>query len=214
MSDFDEVLERLLTDPGFPVALRANADAALAGYQLSDEERELLGAQVDLSAGEERTVDMRVSKSGIMGMVGPVVSALGMSVVSDASGTLGTTGGGGGVLDAGGPQQTLDVLAPHQIMDDGSAPVEAVGYHTRVDVNGDGVWDSYRAFERPDGGVDIHVDLNHDGVDDFVGHDLNRDGLVDSADYDTNFDATLDTRMFDDNGDGWMDRGEPIPGQH
>jgi hypothetical protein len=91
--------------------------------------------------------------------------------------------------------------------------VEAVGYHTQVDVDGDGHWDANTAYERGDGGVDIRVDRDGDGVAEFVGHDLNRDGLVDSADYDTDGDGVLDTRMVDDNGDGWMDRSTPIPGQ-
>jgi hypothetical protein len=77
VSDFDDVLERLITDPAFPAALRANPDAALAGYRLQPDERQLLAAQVDAHTGEERTVEMRVSKSGVMGMVGPVVSAMG-----------------------------------------------------------------------------------------------------------------------------------------
>jgi hypothetical protein len=95
----------------------------------------------------------------------------------------------------------------------GTPPTEAVGYHTSVDVDGDGRWDATTAYERADGGVDIHADLNRDGVADFVGHDDNRDGLVDSADYDTDGDGVLDTRMYDDNGDGWMDRSAPLPGQ-
>jgi hypothetical protein len=84
------------------------------------------------------------------------------------------------------------------------------GYHTHVDVDGDGHWDPYTLRGRPDGGVDILVDLNHDGRPDFVGHDYNADGLVDSADYDTNYDGVFDTRMYDDNGDGWMDRAVKI----
>jgi len=79
-------------------------------------------------------------------------------------------------------------------------------------VNGDGKWDAYTAYERPDGGVDIEVDVNHDGKIDFIGHDYNRDGLVDDAEYDTNRDGVMDTRMYDDTGDGWMDRREHIPG--
>jgi hypothetical protein len=106
------------------------------------------------------------------------------------------------------PGQTFGSAVPPATM--GAAPVPATDYHTHVDVNGDGVWDSYTAYERPDGGVDIHVDLDHDGVDDFVGHDVNRDGLVDYAEFDTDHDGVMDTRMTDDTGDGWMDRSERI----
>jgi hypothetical protein len=69
------------------------------------------------------------------------------------------------------------------------------------------------AYERPDGGVDIHVDVNHDGKVDFIGRDYNRDGLVDDADFDTELDGAMDTRMYDDNGDGWMDRSGPCRGR-
>jgi len=218
MSDFDDVLERLLSDPDFKNALGRNADAALAGYQLTAEERDLLGAQVDLGAGDERTVEMRVTKSGVMGMVGPVVSALGSGFLHDVgNGTI--SPGGKNMLDSGGPVQMLDSGGPTQSMgvDDASPSpplVEAVGYHTNVDADGDGTWDAYQAYQRPDGGIDIYVDRNHDGVVDFIGHDDNGDGIIESADYDTNFDGTMDTHMVDDNGDGWMDRSEPIPGQH
>ena len=47
MSDFDEVLERLITDPAFQTALQANPNAALAGYRLQPDERQLLAAQLD-----------------------------------------------------------------------------------------------------------------------------------------------------------------------
>ena len=96
----------------------------------------------------------------------------------------------------------------------GDAPgpdlVEATDYRTWVDVDGDGTWDAHTAYERTDGGVDIHVDIDHDGRVDFIGHDVDRDGLVDSAEYDTDRDGAMDTRMVDDNGDGWLDRRESI----
>jgi hypothetical protein len=223
MSDFDEVLERLLADPVFQAALQANPEAALAGYRLDPEERRLLDSQFDLGPGEERTVEMRVSKSGVMGLVGPVVSAF-----VAGSGPVDTPGHGAfglaprdeGVLDPGTPKQTFGSVHATEVFGltdtpgpSGAPPVEAVGYHTSVDVDGDGHWDANTAYERGDGGVDIRVDTNRDGVADFVGHDYDRDGLVDAADYDTDGDGVLDTRMYDDNGDGWMDHSAPIPGQ-
>ena len=39
MSDFDTVLERLVTDPSFKSALAADPTGTLAGYQLSEESR-------------------------------------------------------------------------------------------------------------------------------------------------------------------------------
>ena len=87
----------------------------------------------------------------------------------------------------------------------------AEGYHTYVDADGDGRWDASTAYQRADGGVDIHVDADRDGRVDFIGRDYNRDGLVDDADFDTDGDGALDTRMYDQNGDGWMDTSRRIP---
>jgi hypothetical protein len=254
MSDFDAVLERLLSDPLFQRALAADPDRALAGYDLGAEERGLLGVQFSTGTGAERTVETRTTKSGVIGMLGPVASAFGVAAggghqtLGSAEGgqqTLGSAEGGQwmgsapGASDSfghapqsdgsgGSPTQTFGVLGAKESFGGagggeslgtapggslGAAPVEATGYDSRIDVDGDGTWDAYTAYERADGGVDLRADMNHDGVADFVGHDVNRDGLVDSADYDTNLDGTLDTRMYDDNGDGWMDRSEPLPPQ-
>ncbi|BFU42582.1 hypothetical protein [Krasilnikovia sp. MM14-A1004] len=80
------------------------------------------------------------------------------------------------------------------------------GYHNRVDADGDGTWDKATYRGRADGGVDILVDLNHDGRADFIGHDVDADRTVDYADYDKNHDGVFEKRMYDDNGDGWLDR--------
>ena len=72
MSDFDEVLERLLVDPAFKAALAADPAAALAGYRLSADELELLGSQLSIGDGEDRTVETRSSKSSIFGLLGPL----------------------------------------------------------------------------------------------------------------------------------------------
>lgn len=231
MSDFDEVLERLVADPVFQAALRTNPAAALAGYQLDPGERQLLTTQVDSGLGEERTVEMRISKSGVMGMVGPVVAAFGMAAtepIVSGQAAFGLAPQDEGILDPGTPTQSFGVVTDGQgvfgLADSpggkggggggGFVPTEAVGYHTSVDVDGDGRWDANTAYTRADGGVDIRVDANRDGVVDFVGHDYDRDGLVDSAEYDTDRDGVMDTQMFDDNKDGWLDRETPIPGPH
>jgi hypothetical protein len=229
MSDFDDVLERLLTDPSFQGALATNPDAALAGYTLDAEERKLLGAQLVSGSGEDRTVEMRTTKSGVMGLLGPVVSAFGVAAGTQSigsaptsSGVFGDAPGGGGTstfgntsaptetFGTGGGQETMGSASTDSM---GHAPVEATNYATRVDVDGDGHWDAHEVYERGDGGVDITADVNHDGVVDFVGHDYNRDGLVDVAEFDNNLDGTLETRMRDVNGDGWMDRSEHIPSE-
>ncbi len=210
MSDFDEVLERLLTDEAFRVALAADPDTTLARFSLDEAERDLLRAQLVSGADSNHLVEDRTSKSTMVGLLGPVLSAFG----------FGASGGG----SPGGPSGTQN-LTPvpepvgqqHLIPNPRSgvavpapAPEVAADYRTEVDVDGDHRWDPYVAHERSDGGVDILVDRNEDGSIDFVGHDVDRDGLVDSADFDTDGDGRLDTRMHDDTGDGWMDRRGPL----
>jgi hypothetical protein len=221
MSDFDEVLERLVTDPVFQAALRADPEAALRGYRLEPQERALLHEQVDLGDEVDRTVEMRISKSGVFGMVGPVVSAFGLAAVPpppEATPVLGLASDGpsndpGDVTLSYGeahPQAvfgTVDHPVPY--VPQGGPP--AADYHTWVDADGDGRGDAFRAVERGDGGVDILVDTDGDGRVDFVGHDDDRDALVDVADYDTDGDGVLDTRMDDVDGDGWLDRSRPYP---
>lgn len=224
MSDFEAVLERLLTDPGFQTALTMDPIRALAGYRLDAEERELLGAQLVTGTGEDRTVEMRMTKSGVVGLLGPAADAFGAATgnqtlrsapgvdtfggapKTDGTSTFGTSDDtptesfGGAATEHVGAASGGDII--------GSAPVEAANYQTRIDVDGDGTWDAHRAYERTDGGVDLYADINNDGAADFTGHDYDRDGLVDAAEFDANLDGTLDTRMYDDSGDGWMDRSE------
>jgi len=218
MSDFDDVLERLVADPEFQAALRRDPEAALRGYQLAAEERELLDAQLDdpqldHGAGEERTVEMRVSKSGVFGMVGPIVSALGLAEAPGNS-TFGPFRRDEGILGPAPDLPTFGTVEPHGVFgvaaDLPGAGEPATDYQTWVDADGDGSWDAHQAVERGDGGVDIRVDTDGDGSVDFVGHDYDRDGLVDTADVDRDDDGVLDTRLYDDTGDGWIDREAPL----
>lgn len=210
MSDFDEVLERLVTDPAFQAALRADPEAALRDYRLDPQERAVLESQLDLGTGADHAVEERISKSGVFGMVGPVVAGLGLGAPPEGTPVLGTVARDepGGVASFGhaGPDGT-GVLGTV-----GAPPVPgstAAGYDTWIDADGDGYGDAYRAVERGAGGVDIYVDQDGDRRVDFVGHDYDRDGLVDDADYDTDGDGVFDTRLVDDNGDGWLDRQVP-----
>jgi hypothetical protein len=73
MSDFDTVLERLVTDPAFTAALAADPAAVLSGYDLSEDEARLLRSQVSAGdTGGERTVEIRTSKAGMMGLLSPL----------------------------------------------------------------------------------------------------------------------------------------------
>src|SRR6266508_4312693 len=93
MSDFDTVLERLLADPGFRSALAADPARALAGYQLSADEVELLHAQLDTGGGGNRQVEQRTSKASLFGLLTPLAGGAGF-------GTPGDPGAGQG-FDAG-----------------------------------------------------------------------------------------------------------------
>src|SRR5437764_561356 len=68
MSDFDTVLERLVTDPGFARALAADPDAALAGYRLDADEVALLRSQVSADGSvdvyQDRNADGRIDFVG------------------------------------------------------------------------------------------------------------------------------------------------------
>lgn len=218
MRDFDVVLERLLTEASFQQELAADPAAALHAYELTDEERAILCTQVEAGPGADHTVEMRANKSGVIGLLGPVAAAFG--VAANGGPSLGAAPRASESIGGAGHHEAMGAAAPDQTVGQaprgdsssfGSAPVRASGYHTRVDVDGDGAWDRHVDYERKDGGVDITADMNHDGVVDFIGHDVDRDGRVDFAEYDHDFDGAMDTRMYDDTGDGWLDRGEPLP---
>jgi len=196
VSDFDSVLERLLSDPGFKAALAADPARALAGYRLSADEVELLGAQVSTETGGNRQVEERTSKASLFGLLGSVAGAgLGHAATSGV-GHAGSVGHAG----IGTPMQPHGIGAP--LNHPQGVPA---GYHPHVDADGDGHWDQYTVRGRPDGGVDIYADTNHDGRPDFIGHDDNHDGIVDSADVDSDHDGVFETHLTDTNGDGWMD---------
>ncbi|MFY1695584.1 MULTISPECIES: Os1348 family NHLP clan protein [unclassified Solwaraspora] len=225
MSDFDTVLERLLTDAGFAARLAADPVGALAGYQLTADERELLATQAgDAAPGATAAVETRANQSSAFGLFSPLTGML------DGFGDIGSavSGFGGaqppasgfGAADPAvsglGPAPAVPSAefgaAPVEPAGFGSAPVEPVepavpeGYRTRVDVDGDGEWDQHLVRGRADGGVDILVDHDGDGRVDFVGRDDDADGLVESAAYDVDGDGHFETVAYDDDGDGWLDR--------
>ncbi|MEE6257166.1 hypothetical protein [Plantactinospora sonchi] len=84
MSDFDVVLERLLSDPMFAAALSAEPDAALAGYRLDADEVALLQLQFGTDPGGQHEVESRTNQSSLFGMFTPLVGFAGaVSVVDD-----------------------------------------------------------------------------------------------------------------------------------
>lgn len=97
MSDFDAVLERLLTDPGFAASLAADRSAALSGYHLAPEEIALLSAQLGGDQGGQRAVEARQSKAGVFGLLAPLAEAVrGGFAEAARSGFAETTRGGRG----------------------------------------------------------------------------------------------------------------------
>jgi hypothetical protein len=108
MSDFDTVLERLLADPAFRASLAADPARALAGFQLSADETELLQAQVSADAGGHHQVEQRTSKASLFGLLSPL-AGVGPGI-GDATGA-GAGGAGGGMS---GMAHGVDLGAPGQ----------------------------------------------------------------------------------------------------
>jgi hypothetical protein len=106
MSDFDEVLERLLNEPAFAAALADDPDLALARYQLDDGEVTLLRGQVvGDSAADVAKVETRTNKSSTFGLLAPF-AALGGVVESFGHQLAEPSGGAGGAAPhtgLGGP---------------------------------------------------------------------------------------------------------------
>ncbi|HTJ40333.1 MAG TPA: hypothetical protein VL738_44625 [Dactylosporangium sp.] len=75
MSDFDEVLERLLGDPAFKAQLAADPQGALAGYRLTPDELDILRSQVG-DAGGQTHVEQRTSKASMFGVFSAIGSGL------------------------------------------------------------------------------------------------------------------------------------------
>ena len=229
MSDFDTVLERLVTDPGFARALAADPDAALAGYRLDADEVALLRSQVSAGDGGDRAVEERISKASMMGLLGSFggigaghqdAAMVGRGLAPHPHAEFAPDGPHSGFapLDADAPDPynpypvapAAEVAHPADQLIPGDQP--ATDYHARIDADGDGHWDRYTAVRHADGSVDVYQDRNADGRIDFVGHDANGDGVLEGADYDENFDGHLETHMVDTNGDGWMDKRQ-VTGQ-
>lgn len=78
MAGIDDVLERLVTDDAFRTQLASDRDAALTGYELSDEDRALLESRISSDAGQAGTMEGRTSKAGLFGLLG------GLDEIADA----------------------------------------------------------------------------------------------------------------------------------
>ncbi|GAA0802489.1 hypothetical protein [Spirilliplanes yamanashiensis] len=114
MSDFDAVLERLLTDPGFAAALAAAPGPALAGYDLTPDEVALLCSQAGGDCAPPSQVERRVTKSSAFGLFGPLLG--GGAEQGFGAAPAGASGFGGGTAyhsvpgDDAGPPPGLGVV--------------------------------------------------------------------------------------------------------
>ncbi len=95
MSDFDEVLERLVVDPAFASALASDPGLALASYSLSDDEIALLHTQVGGESSTEHAVETRANQSSTFGLLGSLGGLLA------ADGPMGGTAGLGHAATTG-----------------------------------------------------------------------------------------------------------------
>ncbi|HEX5588845.1 MAG TPA: Os1348 family NHLP clan protein [Candidatus Limnocylindrales bacterium] len=90
MAGIDDVLERLVTDAGFRARLASDPSAALAGYDLTPSDLQLLSSQLDMTAGSSGGVEARTSKAGLFGLLG------GVDELAEA---IGGSGAGGAAAD-------------------------------------------------------------------------------------------------------------------
>jgi hypothetical protein len=232
MSDFDTVLERLLTDPPFKAALAADPAAALAGYRLSEDERELLYAQVSTDTGGDRQVEQRTSKASLFGLLAPLAGAAGLthdSGVGHAVGTAAHAGLGAVEAHAGlspaGPQaglspadhagfgpadDTAGVVQAGDASGVGGIVVDDTGVNPAGGPLGHGVTalpgqSGFGAAPPPD--YHPHVDVDGDGHWDQYTVRSRSDGGLDIV-ADMNHDGRPDFIGHDDNADGIIDRAD------
>lgn len=101
MSDFDAVLELLLTDPSFQARLAADPAGTLAGYDLDAAEADLLRQQVSNDPGAQTAiVEDRVTKSSTFGLfdsfgIGGVADSVGSGMARQGFGSAPADSPGG-----------------------------------------------------------------------------------------------------------------------
>ena len=86
MAGLDEVMERLLADQEFRTSLVADPAGALAGYTLSDDDRQVLAATLTFDEGASRVVEQRTTQSSVAGLLSAFEGVLGPSGSPSTSG--------------------------------------------------------------------------------------------------------------------------------
>lgn len=136
MAGIDEVLERLVADGDFRGALARDPAVALAGYDLTRADVELLASQLDDSDGAERAVEQRTSKSAMLSFLAAFADVGGGAAPAPAGGyedqievlswSWGETNDGGGGVTPG------DVAVPEE-----DPETSAAGYLKIGDIKGE-----------------------------------------------------------------------------
>ena len=229
MSDFDAVLERLLTDARFKAALAADPVRALAGYRLAEDERDLLCAQVSTDSGGDRQVEQRTSKASLFGLLGGATGGFG-----DAGSAQESFGAANQAHESFGPA-THESFGAATRESFGPATHESFGAADSADVRsvvddgppGDaggplgrgitGLPGEARFGAAPPADYHPHVDVDGDGrwdpytasarsdggID--VSADMDHDGRADFVGHDDNRDGIIDRADYDKDGDGHLE---------
>lgn len=227
MSDFDEVLERLLNEPSFAGALAADPDGALAGYRLDAGEAELLRSQVSADKGGGlAAVETRTTKSSTFGLfssaaeIGHVLadggglghwSEFGSAVEAVAHHASEAPGGHGGAAQGlGAAPGDLDGLPPTASSGLGAAPQSGLG--------GSEPFTAEPEHYAPPAGYHPRIDADGDGHWDKATYagtkdggveilvDTDHDGHPDFVGHDTDSDGRVDYADIDKNHDGVFEK--------
>lgn len=233
MSDFDDVLERLLSEPQFRAALASDPATALAGYQLSADERDLLGSQYGDDEGGLGGVEDRTSKASLVGLLGPLVNLIGEAPGAHAGAHffhaagspdarqgftdlpadqgLSDSGADQGLHDLGTPDQGLHDMSP---ADQGLTPVVGSGHDHMQFAAQPPVGDHTPVGYHPhidadgDGHWDHYTAVQHaDGSVDIM-VDRNHDGIVDFVGHDRNHDGLVESADYDEDFNGTFETHE------
>jgi hypothetical protein len=92
MAGLDEVMERLFADKEFRASLATDPDGALAGYSLSEDDREVLGATLTDDAGTSGVVEQRTTQSSVAGLLSAFDGILGPADSSSGRVSVGADG--------------------------------------------------------------------------------------------------------------------------
>jgi hypothetical protein len=224
MSDFDAVLERLLTEPSFAAALADDPDVALAGYRLAATEVELLRSQVaGDTAADVAKVETRTNKSSTFGLLAPfaalggVVDSFGQRLADPGhpsgvgSAPDGACGGGGSAPEA----RTALGDTPAARSGMGAAPArEGLGDRPHQGLGGPARGHAEPELLAPPEGYRNKVDADGDGTWDKATYrgredggadilvDVDRDGKIDFVGHDVDLDNKVDSAEYDKDHDG------------